>query len=531
MPCHGKNIVVIFHHSRRTIMNQFRQRTAAVLTALLIITAAAVSQTDSTKGSGNWNLASTWKSNTIPSGSGTYIIRASDSVYFSAAATITGTVKNLSGRIATFDSSKVVFGDGSVYEHAVNAGSLPKATWGTGSTVLFTGVTANMPNNAAQNFHHITWNCPGQSAGLNMGMSTQTIGGNIRVIKSNSQYLRLTAANITVPGGRKLITINGNIVLDTANAYFTSTGSGSPDDTFSVVTKGDVISKGAFQIANGSGGTVNWFFEGNVSALEGSFTTNSTATKPDSVIFSGTKKQLFMRGASSSNVRFAVRSGAIVDFDTSTLGGSAAGTFTLAAGGTVISGHPKGLKGNINVAGGITLSTAANYEYDAAVAQVDTLMPATVKNLTINNPAGFTLLFPVTINGVLALKAGQLDNSIPFTLGPSGSISYLGGTLKNPVTAVKNQVGAVPDLFEVGQNYPNPFNPSTSISVALPNTADVSLRVYSLLGQQVAEVKYGVLSAGYHSVRFDASSLGSGVYFYSVRAGAAMQTKRMILMK
>ncbi|MFZ4620561.1 MAG: T9SS type A sorting domain-containing protein [Bacteroidota bacterium] len=507
-------------------------QTLFIIICMLSLVTALSAQVDSTAGNGNWNSITTWKSGTIPTGSGTYIIRATDSVYFSSAVTITGKVKTLSGKIGTFDSTQVVFGNGSTYEHAVNGGTIPKATWATGSTLLVTGATANMPNNAAQNFYNITWDCPAQSAGLNLGMSNQTIGGTIRVIKSNSQYLRLTAANITIPGGRKLITINGGIQLDTATAYFTSTGSGSPDDTFSVVTKGDVVSKGAFQIANGSGGSVNWYFEGNVSALEGSFTTNSTATKPDSVFFSGTKKQLFLRGASSSNVRFVVKSGAIVDFDTSSLGGSAAGTFTLQAGGTVISGHPKGLKGNINVTAGTSLSTAANYEYDGVAAQVDTLLPATVKNLTINNTAGFTLLAPVTINGVLALKAGQLDNTIGFTLGAGATISYLGGSLKLPVTGVRAEQGSsVPKEFFVSQNYPNPFNPSTTISFGIPADGSVSVNVYSLLGQKVAELYSGPLNAGVYSMKFDASDLGSGIYFYSVRTGNSVQTKRMMLLK
>ena len=504
------------------------------LTALFLLAVTlqiSVGQVDSTAGSGAWNSSTTWKSGSVPTGAGTYIIRATDSVYFSGPATITGTIKSLSGKIGTYDSSKIVFANGSTYEHAVNGGSIPKATWNTGSTCLVTGVTGNMPNNAAQNFYNFTWNCPAQSAGLNMGLSNQTISGNIRVMKSNSQYLRLTAANITVPTGRKVITIVGNIQLDTATAYFTSTGSGSPDDTFSVVHKGDIISKGAFQVANGSGASVNWYAEGNVLVTEGSFTTNSTATKPDTFFFSGTKRQQFLRGASSSNIRFRVKSGAIVDFDTSSLGGSAAATFTLDSGGTVSSGHAKGLKGNINVGGGIVLSTQANYEYAGTVAQVDTLMPSTVKNLTINNPAGFTLLFPVTINGVLSLKAGQLDNTNPFTLGAGATIAYLGGSLKNPVTAVDEQHVIAPTEFSVEQNYPNPFNPSTTIAFSLPAERTVSVRIYSSIGQLVGEVVNGTFSAGRHTVSFDASRLSSGVYYYTVRAGNDVAAKRMLLMK
>ncbi len=509
-------------------------RTVVTAILMLVISVSMFAQTDSTKASGNWNAASTWKSGAVPTGSGIYIIRATDSVYFSAAATITGTIKSLSGKISVFDSSKVVFGNGGTYEHAVNGGALPKATWNTGSTILFTGITGNVPNNSAQNFYNVTWDCPGQTGGLNLGLSNQIIGGNVRVIKSNSQYLRLTAGNITIPGGRKMITINGNVVVDTLTAFFTTTGSGSPSDTFSVVIKGNINSKGTFQVANGSGGMVNLFIEGNVSVTEGTFTTNSTATVPDSVIFSGTTKQTFTRGGAvtSSNIRFAVRKGAIVDFDTCTIGGSAASTFTLAAGGTIISGRSNGFKGNINCGGAITFDSTANYEYDGTVAQADTLLPTVVNNLTINNTAGVTLKSPTKINGILTLKAGVFDNTIPFTLGPSGSIVNAGGSLKLPFTSVKQyDENGIPQSFHVQQNYPNPFNPSTTIVFGIAKAGFVSAKVFNLLGQEVAEVMNEYKNAGEYSINFNASHLSSGVYLYRILSGTNVAAKRMVLMK
>jgi hypothetical protein len=499
----------------------------------MAVSAYAQKTTNGT-GGGKWSQGSTWQGGAVPSPSENVNILATDSIHFDVAVTLTGTVKNLSGKAGSFDSSQVVFGNGGVYEHAANGGSLPKATWNQGSTCLITGVTGNVPNNSAQNFYNLTWNCPGQSAGLNLGMFTQTIGGNVRVINSATLAIRLTAANIAVPVGRKLITINGNVYVDSSTAFFTATGSGSPNDTFSVVVKGNIVSKGRIDIANGGGGMVTWFVGGDIDVSAGQFTTHSSAPLADTLVFNGTAKQTFKRGGAvtSANIRFVVASGSIVDFDTSTVGGSAASTFRLHPGATIISGRSNGFKGNLNNGGGTTLSPAANYEYDGSVAQSDELLRDTVNNLTLNNSAGFTLLQATVINGVLALKAGELDNTIPFTLGPSGSISYQGGTLKVPVTSVRsrNELG-IPATFVVNQNFPNPFNPSTTISFGLPVQSTVSVKVFNIVGQEVASLFSGTLNDGMHDIPFDASRFGSGVYLYQIQAGSFSETKRMVLTK
>lgn len=90
---------------------------------------------------------------------------------------------------------------------------------------------------------------------------------------------------------------------------------------------------------------------------------------------------------------------------------------------------------------------------------------------------------------------------------------------------------SVPTEFSLGQNYPNPFNPSTTITLALPRDARVSLEVYNTLGQKVAQLVDATLSAGYHSVTFDASQLASGVYLYRMTAGDYVATKKLLLMK
>jgi hypothetical protein len=88
-----------------------------------------------------------------------------------------------------------------------------------------------------------------------------------------------------------------------------------------------------------------------------------------------------------------------------------------------------------------------------------------------------------------------------------------------------------PDAFSLGQNYPNPFNPATTIDFSLPETGMVTLRVQNLTGQTVATLVEGMTAAGSHSVVFDASNLGSGVYYYTLEQGNLSQTRKLVLVK
>jgi hypothetical protein len=88
-----------------------------------------------------------------------------------------------------------------------------------------------------------------------------------------------------------------------------------------------------------------------------------------------------------------------------------------------------------------------------------------------------------------------------------------------------------PIAFELAQNYPNPFNPLTKIKFSVPSQTKIILRVFNILGQQVAMLVNGLMSAGNHEVTFDASSLASGVYLYQISAGNLSIVKKMLLMK
>ena len=89
----------------------------------------------------------------------------------------------------------------------------------------------------------------------------------------------------------------------------------------------------------------------------------------------------------------------------------------------------------------------------------------------------------------------------------------------------------MPTSYSLGQNYPNPFNPVTTISFETPETADIQLNVFNMLGQKIETLVAGRINSGIHSVTFDASSLSSGIYFYTLQAGEFIQTKQLSLIK
>jgi hypothetical protein len=98
------------------------------------------------------------------------------------------------------------------------------------------------------------------------------------------------------------------------------------------------------------------------------------------------------------------------------------------------------------------------------------------------------------------------------------------------VTNVTSLPGAV-DKYELAQNFPNPFNPNTIIRFSVPEQANVTLKIFNSIGQEVATLLNGEIAAGNHQVDFNASALSSGVYFYRISSSNFTATKKMILIK
>ena len=89
----------------------------------------------------------------------------------------------------------------------------------------------------------------------------------------------------------------------------------------------------------------------------------------------------------------------------------------------------------------------------------------------------------------------------------------------------------LPQTFQVLQNYPNPFNPSTTIEFDLPKTSEVTLKIFNILGEEVATLVSDRLSTGSYSYEWDASNLASGVYLYRLQADEYTETRKMVLMR
>ena len=97
------------------------------------------------------------------------------------------------------------------------------------------------------------------------------------------------------------------------------------------------------------------------------------------------------------------------------------------------------------------------------------------------------------------------------------------------ITSVPYQNNLV--AFNLEQNYPNPFNPKTNIGFRIPDFGFVSLKVYDILGNSVATLMNDYVSAGDYKVEFNSSELPSGIYFYQLKSGNYLETKKMVVLK
>jgi hypothetical protein len=101
----------------------------------------------------------------------------------------------------------------------------------------------------------------------------------------------------------------------------------------------------------------------------------------------------------------------------------------------------------------------------------------------------------------------------------------------NAVSAVEQIASELPTSYELEQNFPNPFNPTTQIRFALPQAGTVTLVVYNLLGQEIADVVNEVKAAGVYSVQFDAKNLASGTYLYRMQVNGFTAVRKFTVLK
>jgi hypothetical protein len=151
------------------------------------------------------------------------------------------------------------------------------------------------------------------------------------------------------------------------------------------------------------------------------------------------------------------------------------------------------------------------YKYGAVFTGVDTLNAGVSP---LDNEGGYAVNHTLSLDDVTGI---QTANN---TFGVMGATSVR-----------QDPVAGLPETYALSQNYPNPFNPSTNIQYSVPKAGFVTLKIYNLLGQEVATLVEGNQTAGTYIATFDASRVSSGVYFYRLASGNFVDVKKMLLLK
>ncbi len=235
----------------------------------------------------------------------------------------------------------------------------------------------------------------------------------------------------------------------------------------------------------------------------------------------------------------------------------------------LINGGANGIKGNgtlkvtvhNNASGslggipGTQIGAAINIPFSNLTKGVFNTVDLSPLNITIPKNVNFHIAFEVvgtagdTIQFVIDNGANQTTRSSSLFDGGSGlqwlnfqEVNNFGTgynlvirTVVDLLTSAKEEETLIPDNFALQQNYPNPFNPSTNIKWQIAPSAKggsyTTLKIYDVLGREVATLVDGFKEAGYYEVNFDATQLTSGVYFYKLKSGTYTSVKKMLLAK
>ena len=164
------------------------------------------------------------------------------------------------------------------------------------------------------------------------------------------------------------------------------------------------------------------------------------------------------------------------------------------------------------------VSSYVEYKFGAKFAGYDTLTIGTVvsNGSLIDNECRTGVNHTMTLSGSNMKVYNHFGDMDPGNPGTTG---------------IKHGPDGLPAKFALSQNYPNPFNPTTQINYSVPRNSFVTLKVYNVLGQEVATLYSGMQKAGNYIADFNASRLASGVYFYSLKAANFSSVKKMMLLK
>ena len=325
---------------------------------------------------------------------------------------VNGRIKNNGGTIVSGDD-KLEFTDGSTFEHAMNDGEIPTATWSKYSNCNITGVVTSAPTGLNQSFGNYIWDCPQQTSAISSVNAIPSVITGSLVINSMSAVTN-PAIYLQLP---EKVEIGGSLILNGGTCV-------SRGITASIELAGSFIMTGGSikAITTTSNGTIHINFRGIA---------NQIFSKSGGTIEKNSASNL------KATVKFSVLENASLDFGESVLNGDA--SFELGRGAKLITAHQQGISstgatGSVQVTGTRTYSSEADYAYNGAIKQVTgSGLPLVVRRLIIDNgsgvqtDAGVILSRPIAISRELALQNGFLhstsDNML--TIMDGGEVSTL----------------------------------------------------------------------------------------------------------
>lgn len=375
--------------------------------------------------------------------------------------------------------------NGGTYEHAMNGGALPLASWTSGSTIEITGITSTLPTQLAQTFQNFIWNCSSQNTEINFGAALSTVQGNFTLSNTgtsaiildqqgNNSTLNVTG-NFNVNGGTLYICVNGSanltvggdLVCTNGTLAINKSGGTNYGNSSAVITinnnlnvTGGTIDMTQCTANNPSKGAGFIYLKGNLNVVSPGQITATSSMSRGTLCFNGTTNQVTNdQPRIFNNVDVTVMSGATLQMDNRVFTSQA--DFTLASGGGLWIGSASGISatgasGNIQSTGTRSFSTGADYTYNGTAAQITgTGLPSQVRNLTLNNGSNCTLTNSSSVSGTLTLTNGLwIASDDTLTLGTStsnlGVLNRVSGHVVGSFRRWINSVAASNVLFPVG---------------------------------------------------------------------------------
>jgi hypothetical protein len=492
---------------------------------------------------GNWSSPSTWVGGALPKASDQVVIANNDTVTYDMATALNTTISGLtigegaSGilQMTKTDSTKLII-NGNLL---IKKGAVLKA-----QSNSLTGVTGNR--------HSIVMTGDLTYQGALFDARIGTSGSSLAVI--DFEFVGSTNTTITMAPDTSIIPTNfefnaikinksgnANIYLN-SNVYCASGSSSAPAHTaFLTFVKGKVYTGNYTLITTTTtGANISGFSDSSYVVGAMGRGMSSSVTTRDYPVGDTKYRPMRVRGTSISPIGHYVTVRLIPG--NANTGSSKFGTgidkvssgryyqLTYNQGTTAITSlgfvfcHPSYreddgvVAGSTNLRAAISLDDRANWTNLGPTTSVYTTkmdsLPRILLTDTLATTAAITLNSGQSAYIALSRAAGTTDNS-----------------LNPPASAIRDRDTKVPTAFSLMQNYPNPFNPSTNIRFSLEATRVVTLKVMDVLGREIATLVNQTLEPGTYTVQWDAASYPSGVYFYTVRAGNALETRRMILAK